>query len=488
MENLVQAFLLIVAVQIAAYLLLVRSPARLLAEWSTVIVPLAGIAYLFYAMPGPRFGPVGGVPRVSSTASPARVEPVIAAPPVAMPSAPASAAPKALVDATLAGDPKQLRIDALVAELDRAKTGMQADLAQEKTEHDKTRAQVGGVKAALERVEATLAERTEALRTVETALAREQAEHGKTKLELAKARAAGATDASGMTDTLRKIEAELGQERNAHAETRGELAKARTQTAESTGLTDALRKAELALGQEQSAHMATKMELASARAVFQPRMEPPVAPQPVAPAVVTPPAEARSVADSLKQQLDEGIDSPKLKVRLLPDRELVAGRSAAYYEITLLNRATSKRFTFEKERYVLVEKDFELQAMFEAFQSELLDSLPPGASHRLYVRGYASTADFTRSRRIQPTRGDLTHVSYLPASKSRGRFDGTESEQVVNGAVQNSDLPQIRAANIRALLNKGVPGAKLDIIAGALKPDTDPSVDSFDLILSVQWP
>ena len=191
---------------------------------------------------------------------------------------------------------------------------------------------------------------------------------------------------------------------------------------------------------------------------------------------------------SIGERLDEGIDSPKFKVRLLPDRELVAGRSAAYYEITLLNRATSKRFTFEKERYVLVEKDFELQAMFEAFQSELLDSLPPGASHRLYVRGYASTADFTRSRRIQPTRGDLTHVSYLPASKSRGRFDGTESEQVVNGAVQNSDLPQIRAANIRALLNKGVPGAKLDIIAGALKPDTDPSVDSFDLILSVQWP
>ena len=339
-----------------------------------------------------------------------------------------------------------------------------------------------------------------------------------------------------------KVEAAAGEQQKAEARLRTEVAERLRQEAANRDLAEALKKTNAVLA-EQAAHAATRADLAKSAENAKPRVAeqtkatepaaaPPsnaipvtsalvtVAPVTVAPVTVAPvtiapvtsvPTPAASpvpvttaavavpqveqttnaVAPGLtRDRLEAGITAPSFVLKPLPDQELVAGKTGSYYSITLNNPATGKPFTFEKERYVLAERDADFLAAAAALRGKLADALQQaGVVHALYVRGFAGNAPLSQSRAVADSRAGLKKVSYLrQVAGSAFRFNGPAAEQVLTGPYLVSHLPLLRAAAVRELLAREIKRPGIEVVGGELKPAADPQANTFEIILYAVWP
>ena len=344
-----------------------------------------------------------------------------------------------------------------------------------------------------------------------------------------------------------KVEAAAGEQQKAEARLRTEVAERLRQEAANRDLAEALKKTNAVLA-EQAAHAATRADLAKSAEnaklrvaeqtkAAEPSAAPPsnaipvtsalvtVAPVTVAPVTVAPvtiapvtiapvtsvPTPAASpvpvttaavavpqveqttnaVAPGLtRDRLEAGITAPSFVLRPLPDQELVAGKTGTYYSITLNNPATGKPFTFEKERYVLAERDADFLAAAAALRGKLADALQQaGVVHALYVRGFAGNAPLSQSRAVADSRAGLKKVSYLrQVAGSAFRFNGPAAEQVLTGPYLVSHLPLLRAAAVRELLAREIKRPGIEVVGGELKPAADPQANTFEIILYAVWP
>ena len=209
---------------------------------------------------------------------------------------------------------------------------------------------------------------------------------------------------------------------------------------------------------------------------------------PPQPAAMSPPGAA--AGDVPRQQLDTaGLVTPQFSLKLLPSNELVAGRTGSYYGVTLVNPATGKPFMFEKERYVLADRDADFVTVATAMQSRLATIMPAAVVRTFFVRSFAASGAFAQSRAIAPERSSLNRIKYLPAvPKSDGLFQEPPAEQVLTGPFQANHLPLLRAANVRELLVRSVKGPVIEILAGEVVPASHPQAQTFELILLAVWP
>jgi hypothetical protein len=186
--------------------------------------------------------------------------------------------------------------------------------------------------------------------------------------------------------------------------------------------------------------------------------------------------------------LAQAVQSRQFELEAISDTELVAGRPGSYYRIRCPDGRGGKRLNFASGAYTFDGGNKALKSCFEAVQRLLLDAFPPTTTARLYVQGFASRSGFIKPRRIPPHDQRLKSITFLPRQHDRERFIPRGKRQNATVEYGNAELPALRAAFVAEWIATSTKGAiRPEILEGALKPASDPTSRSFDLVLHAAW-
>ncbi len=199
---------------------------------------------------------------------------------------------------------------------------------------------------------------------------------------------------------------------------------------------------------------------------------------------------AEQGAPPLRARLEQGqVKAAAYTVSAGLSKRLVAGREERCYDVRLLDPNTGRAFTFDRERYVLVEKDRDARASYEALMTDVVKTLPAGVGYRLYVAAGASSKRFSRSRNVSARRNGLTSVTYYAASAGAGAEHEAKAVTVnMPQKYEPKHLPLLRADNVREIFARGGDVSRLELLEGRLYDDDEAGAHTFALYLCVGWP
>ena len=188
----------------------------------------------------------------------------------------------------------------------------------------------------------------------------------------------------------------------------------------------------------------------------------------------------------LKQSLSLGRATPTYTLQDIPDVEVVSGRKGSYFRIVLLDPDNGQRFAFASASYDLGGREADFLRSLQSFHRQVLASLPPGASHNLYLQGYANSTKFKRPQSIAPGDEVLKALAYLPRQGTTARFAAVPTRRAVDGTFANSDLPLLRAAYVAEMIRQEF-GTEMQLLQGEIKVDNDSAeTRGVDLILYLE--
>lgn len=317
------------------------------------------------------------------------------------------------------------------------------------------------------------------------ALARETAAHKEMTLALKAAK--------------EKLEASVEAQRRLAAE----LEAARRGQNANTELEDTRRRlaiAEATIARLEAAAQAAPARTSAVDPLFAPapfsavRSEPqPAEPHPPAANVATGATDASVKTDAddktpLGASLSQASQARQFELTRIDDNELIEGRRGSYYRITCPDGVGGNRLRFEAGGYQLEGGERALAGCLEAIRKMILSPLPAAAAPRLYVQGFASTPGFQNARRLDPRNPSLKSITYLPRKSGTDRFVTRPKRSNLGGRYTNADLPNLRAALVAsAIVSATKNGIRPEILEGQLRPGSNPSSRSFDLILQTAW-
>ena len=185
----------------------------------------------------------------------------------------------------------------------------------------------------------------------------------------------------------------------------------------------------------------------------------------------------------LQTQMDGTLSTDSYDVDVLPERELISGRSGKYYVVSLKNADNAVKFTFPNGQYTLPKSNRALSKTLRSFSRDILNRLHGQVDYQLFVRGSATRSNFTGK---QANDHRYSQISYLP-SLSDNRYESSPNTQFFTQEINNNDLPNLRAAFLQELVAQSYPVKKPIILEGEVTDKLNPSDRSVSLILYVGW-
>lgn len=190
---------------------------------------------------------------------------------------------------------------------------------------------------------------------------------------------------------------------------------------------------------------------------------------------------------AIGRTLAEAMRSQHFALVKLSNDELVEGRRGSYYRITCPGN-DNVPLRFSAGNYTFESGYAPLATCFKAVQGVLLDALPSGTRHRLYVQGFASPRSFIRPKPLPVRDTHLRSITYLPRMKDLDRFATAKTRQTTGRRFTNTELPNLRAANVAHWIGRTTNGAiQPDVLEGQLKPGNQAISQSFALLLYLAW-
>lgn len=185
--------------------------------------------------------------------------------------------------------------------------------------------------------------------------------------------------------------------------------------------------------------------------------------------------------------LAQAMSSRSFALVKLANDELVQGRRGNYFRI-ICPGPRNRPLSFGPGAYTFPSGYSLLGSCIKAVRSVLLDKLPSDAERRLYVQGYSGQRGFFRPKAFPSGDTHLKTFSYLPRIKGRDRFSTAKVQQTTGRRFTNTELPNLRAANVAHWIERSASGAITpEILEGELKPASYTAVQSFSLILQMNW-
>lgn len=207
--------------------------------------------------------------------------------------------------------------------------------------------------------------------------------------------------------------------------------------------------------------------------------------------------EARRKADEARRATDKvrldaltrlkGIIAARLstkyyQIAILPEPELVAGKSGTYLSIRLKDQATAAQFIFPKGRYTIPASEEAILNAADRLANDILRTLDGVVDYQVLIRGGADTERFVG---IGEVPAELSSIAYR-ARADGGKYATGLSEQAFRAPLSNEHLPMLRAAYFRSLIRERLAAHQLDILHNVPSPGGDEE-RTVELILYVNW-
>ena len=173
-------------------------------------------------------------------------------------------------------------------------------------------------------------------------------------------------------------------------------------------------------------------------------------------------------------------------LRIIENPEVVAGRKGKYYSVELKQAQKSKRFQFPPGDYTLRSANVPFRRALTAFVREVLGVIEGGVEYELFVRGGASATPLSRPRKLKSDFA-FSRVEYLGKAGS-GKYAGSVPlNRTVPASYTNTDLPFLRAAYLKHIINESYPLKRPVILESEVGTSRDRSERFAELLLYINW-
>ena len=173
-------------------------------------------------------------------------------------------------------------------------------------------------------------------------------------------------------------------------------------------------------------------------------------------------------------------------VSTYPDNELIRGRRGRYYVIDMKD-ATAKgvRFQFEPGKYTISTRQEQFRAALSKFAQEILEKVQGKVDYQILVRGSADASTTFRGR-LDPGH-EYRNIRFM-RNLGGDRYVNEFSAMRIDGpTIQNSDLPNLRAAFLQETVAKVYPLNEPVILEGSVTNKVDQSDRNVELMLYINW-
>jgi hypothetical protein len=183
----------------------------------------------------------------------------------------------------------------------------------------------------------------------------------------------------------------------------------------------------------------------------------------------------------LKSTMSAGLSTKFYQVTLLPERELIVGKVGTYFSVRLQDGAGAQ-FVFAKGRYNIPASEAAIRNAIDRVATDILQVLNGEADYELFIRGGADAEPFVGTGELPAA---LSTVTYL-ARTDGGKYAAGLSEQTFHVPLSNGDLPILRAAYVRSLIQGKLAPLRLDVLHNVPSEGGDQE-RTVELILYVKW-
>ena len=165
----------------------------------------------------------------------------------------------------------------------------------------------------------------------------------------------------------------------------------------------------------------------------------------------------------------------------LPLSQMIEGQVGRYFVVDLKNARKKARYLFEPGRYRIDLSDGGLQASITAFFADMSNVLDANDKAKLYVRGSADILPFKSNLRRN---NEYVDIDYLPAIGG-GRYSGPNEKRIFSSELTNDDLPYLRSAFLKTVVNELTPGHQVFVLEGKQSSLVSAEERNAELILFV---
>lgn len=185
----------------------------------------------------------------------------------------------------------------------------------------------------------------------------------------------------------------------------------------------------------------------------------------------------------LRDRMGAGIETANYKVSLHPDNEAVKGSVGKYYVVDIKDAVKGASVRFDGGRYTLDRSNPEFRNSLNKFLADIPGKVHGKVSYEIYLRGNADPAPHIGTFE----KGHEYRVIEVLSSADGQRYSTATREHKVDTVVQNADLPNLRAAFLKDVIETVYPVRVPKILDGAVSQAGTPANRNTELLLYLGW-
>lgn len=204
------------------------------------------------------------------------------------------------------------------------------------------------------------------------------------------------------------------------------------------------------------------------------RVKPPVFAEP------TPSGE-----ESLRSDMQRGIEKPLYSVQPYPNEEVVNGYRGNYYYVDLKRADSRRTLLFRPKEYIKDEFSDDFRDSMQAFRADILRHVDDN-KRRIFVRGSADKSGDDAVFLATLIEGESKQIRFLPTLPGDwNRYSPHEEAQEITREYANRHLPNLRAAYVQDKLR--ALGYDSKILQGSVTNQVSEKDRCAIMLLYVNW-